>query len=356
MTTGLHIGLVGVGRIGSFHGETLQALPTVAAITVTDLDHDRARTVASTIGAQVAETPEAVVAAGVDALVIAAPTPAHAPLLRLAADAALPAFCEKPVALDLGTMDDVLAATARAGNLVQVGFQRRFDAGYRAARDAVSSGALGTLLVLRAATHDPAPPAEAYIATSGGIFRDLHIHDFDAVRYVTGAEIVEVYADGSVRETAWFAEHGDVDAAVATLRLDNGALAVVTGTRHDSLGYDVRLEVFGTGDSVAVGVDSRTPLRSVEPGAPAPGATYRNFLERFEAAYRAELGAFVNAVREGRDSPCSPAEARAALLVALAADRSRAERRPVAIEEVAGVEARGVRESRSTPRKERGTP
>jgi myo-inositol 2-dehydrogenase/D-chiro-inositol 1-dehydrogenase len=237
-------------------------------------------------------------------------------------------------------MDDVLAEVGRAGILVQVGFQRRFDAGYRAAHDAVAAGALGNLLVFRAATHDPSPPAEEYIAASGGIFRDLNIHDFDAVRFVTGQEIVEVYADGAVRETAWFERYGDVDTAVAVLRLSSGTLGILSGTRHDPLGYDVRLEVFGTADSVAVGVDDRSPIHSVEPGAPPPsGVGYRNFLERFESAYRAELAAFVEVVRDGGQSPCTLAEARAALLVALAADRSRAERRPVSIEEVASAEA-----------------
>ena len=129
---------------------------------------------------------------------------------------------------------------------MQVGFQRRFDAGYRAAAEAVATGALGNLLVVRLATHDPAPPPEAYIASSGGIFRDLHIHDFDAVRFVTGQEVVDVYADGAVQESAWFAEHGDVDVAVAVLRMSGGTLAILSGTRHDPRGYDVRLEAFGT--------------------------------------------------------------------------------------------------------------
>jgi myo-inositol 2-dehydrogenase/D-chiro-inositol 1-dehydrogenase len=204
----------------------------------------------------------------------------------------------------------------------------------------LASGALGNLLLARLATHDPAPPPEAYIAASGGIFRDLHIHDFDALRFVTGEEIVEVYADGAVRETAWFAEAGDVDTAAAVVRLAGGALGVLTGTRHDPLGYDVRLEVFGTRDSIGVGLDDRCALRSVEPGAPAPaGPGYGNFLERFEGAYRAELAAFVEAVRLGGPSPCTLAEARAALAAALAADRSRAERRPVSIEEVASAQA-----------------
>jgi len=340
MTEGLHVGVIGVGRIGAFHVESLRALDGVSALTLADADATRALQVARDLDANAAETPEALVDAGVDALVIATATAGHAPLLRLAAAAGIPAFCEKPVALDLAAIDDVLEEVSRAGILVQIGFQRRFDAGYRAARDAVATGTLGNLLAVRAATHDPAPPAEAYIATSGGIFRDLSIHDFDAVRYVTGEDIVEVYADGAVRETPWFAEHGDVDVAVAVLRMSGGALGILSGTRHDPLGYDVRLEVFGVSDSIAVGVDRRSPLRSVEPGAASPaGARYGNFLERFELAYRAELAAFVEAVRNGGESPCPLSEARAALLVALAADRSRAERRPVSIEEVASAKA-----------------
>jgi myo-inositol 2-dehydrogenase/D-chiro-inositol 1-dehydrogenase len=183
--------------------------------------------------------------------------------------------------------------------------------------------------VIRAATHDPAPPPESYIARSGGIFRDLHIHDFDAIRFVTGLEVEEVYADGSVRATPWFEQHGDVDAAAAVVRLTGGVLGVLTGTRHDPLGYDVRLEVFGTGDSVAVGLDERTPLSSVEARQPPSRDGYRDFLDRFADAYRAELGAFVEAVESGAPSRCGLPEARAALVAALAADRSRAERRPV---------------------------
>jgi myo-inositol 2-dehydrogenase / D-chiro-inositol 1-dehydrogenase len=344
MGVGVRIGVVGVGRIGAFHARTLLGLDGVASVIVADADGRRAERVAVELGprARTAESPEAVFAADVDAVVVAASTPAHAPLLRLAASAGVPAFCEKPVALDLEALDDVAGDVASAGILVQVGFQRRFDAGYRAAHDAVATGDLGTLLVVRAATHDPAPPTEAYVAASGGIFRDLHIHDFDAVRYVTGQEIVEVYADGAVRETPWLASHHDVDAAVAVMRLSGGALGILSGTRHDPLGYDVRLEVFSVSDSLAVGYDARSPIRSVEPGAPQPRAAYRDFLDRFEPAYRAELAAFVDAVQAQTESACALAEARAALACALAADRSRAERRPVSIEEVASPSARAA--------------
>jgi myo-inositol 2-dehydrogenase/D-chiro-inositol 1-dehydrogenase len=335
----LHVGLAGVGRIGGFHAETLATLDGLASVTVTDPDAARAGEVAGRLGFDTAPTVEALIDIGIDALVIATPTESHAPLLRLAAGAGVPAFCEKPVALELEAVDAVIGEVEQAGILVQIGFQRRFDAGYQAARDAVRSGALGKLLVLRAATHDPSPPSEAYIATSGGIFRDLHVHDFDAIRFVTGEEIVEVYADGSVRETEWFERQDDVDTAVAALRLSSGTLAILSGTRTDPLGYDVRLEVFGTDDSVAVGVDERTPLRSVEPGTVPPRAAgYRDFIDRFGQAYRDELAAFVAAVRRDDVSPCPLLDARAALAVALTADRSRAERRPVRVEEVTSAE------------------
>ncbi|HEY1512769.1 MAG TPA: Gfo/Idh/MocA family oxidoreductase [Gaiellaceae bacterium] len=329
--TGIRVGVVGVGRIGAFHARSLLSLDAVESVTLGDLDPARAASLAAELGAESAPSTEALVEADIDALVIAAPTPAHRALLSLAAAANIPVFCEKPVALDLPALDAVIAESEAAEILVQVGFQRRFDAGYRAAREAVASGALGKTLVLRAATHDPSPPPEAYIAASGGIFRDLHIHDFDAIRFVTGREIVEVYADGAVRAAPWFADHDDVDVATAVLRLDDGTLAIVSGTRHDPLGYDVRLEVFGTKDSIVVGVDDHSPIRSVEPGAPKPKKGYANFMERFAAAYRAELETFVECVRDGIPSPCTLQDARAALAVAVAADRSRAERAPVRV-------------------------
>jgi myo-inositol 2-dehydrogenase/D-chiro-inositol 1-dehydrogenase len=340
----LHVGLVGVGRIGSFHARTLASLDGVATLTVADQDRARAEHLAEELGVEAAATPAALVESGIDALVVATTTAGHAPWLRVAARAGIAAFCEKPVALDVATLDAAIDEVERAGILVQVGFQRRFDDGYRAAREAVARGRLGTLLVLRAATHDATPPAEEYVAASGGIFRDLHIHDFDAVHFVTGEDVVEVYAAGAVREAPWFAQHDDVDAAAAVLRLAGGALVVLTGTRHDPLGYDVRLELFGTRDSVAVGVDPRTPLRSLEPTAPAAqpdGSPYRDFMDRFEPAYRRELEVFVESVRTGGESACPLADARAALAVALAADRSRAERRPVQVAEASGKTSAG---------------
>jgi myo-inositol 2-dehydrogenase/D-chiro-inositol 1-dehydrogenase len=330
----LAVGVVGLGRIGTHHVQTLLGLEGVE-VSVTDADPDRARRVADELGVRAVATPEELLEAGVEALVIATSTPSHAPLLQLAAGSAVAAFCEKPVALDLATLDRVRRVVDRAGIVVQVGFQRRFDPGYKAAHEAVAAGGVGRILVMRAATHDPVSPPAEYIAASGGIFCDLHIHDFDAVRFVSGEEITEVYADGAALEAPWVNELDDVDVAAAILRLSGGGLALVSGTRRDPLGYDVRLEVFGTGDSIVVGQDARSPLRSLEPDAkPRRGSAYRDFWDRFEPAYRNELAAFVETVRTGAPSACSLEEARAALTVALAAERSRAERRPVSIAEV----------------------
>src|SRR5438067_2731176 len=334
MAAGLAIGLVGVGRIGVFHAQTLLGLEGVASLTIADADATRARRVAADLGAAAVDSPDALVDAGIDALVIAAATPAHATLLRLAARAGVPAFCEKPVALDLTTMDAVRDEVARAAIMVQVGFQRRFDPGYAAARAAVAAGAVGRILTMRAATHDPVSPPAAYIAASGGIFSDLHIHDFDAVRFVSGEEITEVYADGAALDAPWVGELDDVDVSTAVLHLSGGGLVILSGTRRDPLGYDVRLEVFATGDSIAVGLDTRSPIRSVETGTQPPISGYRDFWDRFEAAYRAELAACVETVRTNAPSPCSLDEARAALAVALAAEQSRTERRPIAIDGV----------------------
>lgn len=327
------MGVVGLGRIGTLHAQTLLGIDGLS-VSVTDADAERARRVADELGVRTAATPEALLEDGVDALVIATSTPSHAPLIELAAAAGVAAFCEKPVALDLATLDRVRETVDRAGILVQVGFQRRFDAGYEAARAAVTAGAVGTVLAMRAATHDPFPPPAEYIAASGGIFCDLHIHDFDAIRFVSGEEVTEIYADGAGLDAPWVGEHDDddVDVAAAVLHLSGGGLVILSGTRRDPLGYDVRLEVFGTADSLAVGGDDRTPIRSVEPGAPGPrSAPYRDFWDRFEPAYRKELVAFAETVRTSSPSRCSLKEARAALAIALAAERSRADRRPVAI-------------------------
>jgi myo-inositol 2-dehydrogenase/D-chiro-inositol 1-dehydrogenase len=330
----MRVGILGVGRIGSYHARVLRALPGVDHLILTDIVPGRAESLAAAIGAEVADTADALFARA-DGVVIATPTSSHAALLERAMRAGLPTFCEKPVTLDLPTARQLAALEADLGVAVQVGFQRRFDAGYQAARQLVRSGALGTPYSVRIAGHDPAPPAESYLPSSGGLFRDLLIHDFDVVPWVLGAAVQEVFMQGAVRVDAMFARHDDVDTVAGTLRFDDGTLGVLTGGRHDPLGYDIRLEVFGSRDSVAVGWNARTPLRSLEPDAPAHHHTgWTGFLDRFDGAYRAELAHFVQVVAGQATSACTIAETEHALLVALACERSRREHRPVTIAEL----------------------
>ncbi|MFB4420947.1 Gfo/Idh/MocA family oxidoreductase [Streptomyces sp. QL37] len=332
----MRIGLIGTGRIGSFHAGVLARHPAVASLVVTDPDAARASEVAVRTGATPVASAEVVLGAGVDAVVITSATSAHADLIGRAARAGLPAFCEKPLALDLAGTLGALREVERAGSVLQLGFMRRFDAGYAAARTAVRGGSLGRLHTVRAATSDPAPPPAAYLPLSGGLFRDCLVHDFDILRWVTGREVTEVYATGSDAGPAMFREAGDVDTAAALLTLDDGTLATATATRCNGAGYDVRMELAGERDQIAVGLDDRTPLTSAEPqGPPAPAKPWPGFLERFAPAYEAELDAFLAVVRGELPNPCDGREALHALRVAEACELSRRERRPVTMAEIA---------------------
>jgi myo-inositol 2-dehydrogenase/D-chiro-inositol 1-dehydrogenase len=331
----MRIGIIGVGRIGALHAETLRSLAEVDELTVVDTDRTRARQVASTMGVPWAEDSEHLLHGGVDGVVIATPTDTHAPLICAAAEAGAAVFCEKPLARDLAGTKEVVRLVEKSGARVQVGFQRRFDAGFASARAQVQAEKLGWLHTVRASTFDPAPPPAAYVGSSGGIFRDCSVHDIDAVRWVTGREVSTVYATGSNRGASYFDQAGDVDTAAAVLTLDDGTLALISAARYNAAGYDVRLELLGAADSISVGLDDRSPLRSAEPGVTWPaGTAYAGFLDRFRAAYVAELKAFVEMVGGRAASPCPPADALETFYVAEACELSRRERRPVSMEEV----------------------
>lgn len=330
----MHVVVIGVGRIGVLHAGILSAVPAVERVTVTDIDVARAADVARECGFETSDDIDRAIDSS-DAVVIAAATSAHADLIVAATTAGKPTFCEKPISLDLESTRRIVDHVRTTGATVQMGFQRRFDAGYQAARDLVASDELGTVYVVRMAGHDPAPPHEQYIPQSGGLFRDFSVHDFDALRFVTGQEIVEVYADGSVLGFPVFEKYDDIDTGVAILTLESGAKGILSVTRHDPLGYDIRMELFGSKDSVVVGWDDRMPLRSIEPGAaPAPADPYPNFQERFRPAYERELAAFVEVARGHLQNPCTVEDAQEALRVAVACDISRRERRPVEVTEL----------------------
>ncbi|MGW3345060.1 Gfo/Idh/MocA family protein [Nonomuraea rubra] len=310
----MRVGLLGLGRIGAFHAATLAAHPLVDELIVSD-------PVRTSPHGRPGDAFEA------DAVVIATPTSTHAELIMKACRLGIPVFCEKPVA---GTVaDTVKVLEAGAGNRVQIGFQRRFDPGYVAAAHALRAGELGELHRVHLVTADPAPPPAAYIPLSGGLFRDCHIHDFDILRWVTGREVVSVYARGANRGAAFFAEAGDVDNSAALLTLDDGTLATLQGSRYNGGGYDVRMELAGTRRTQAVGLGPRAPLHTTE-GPSGLEPPWPDFVARFETAYRAELDAFLRSDR----SPCSIEDALEALYVAEAADLSLREGRPVEVAEV----------------------
>jgi myo-inositol 2-dehydrogenase/D-chiro-inositol 1-dehydrogenase len=313
----VRIAVVGSGRIGAYRADWLRRSPDVDEVLV---------------GSVRAGTVEAALDAGVDAAVISSATPEHARHIALCAERGLPMLCEKPISL---TLAETAAAIERAGSLLQVSFQRRFDPGFAEAKRLVETGALGTLYSIRMGSFDHEPSPEHFIPGSGGIVRDLQIHDVDAARWLTGLEVESVYATGAVRRWKRFARHGDLDSSVLVLTMADGLPVVATGTRHDPRGYDVRLELLGSGDSIAVGLGSRTPLRSVEDDGPElPGPPYTGFLERFERAFDEEMRAWLEFVEGRRENPCPGVEALHALRVAIACNRSRDERRVVSVAEV----------------------
>jgi myo-inositol 2-dehydrogenase/D-chiro-inositol 1-dehydrogenase len=334
----MRIGLIGLGRIGAFHTNTLAGIPAIDSLVVTDPVPDRTAQVVDRHreqGVEGVDSVAALLSSGVEGVVIAAGTDAHAGLVLTCVEAGLPALCEKPVAQTGAAGAELLRRLEGSAVPVQMGFQRRYDAGIAAARAAVVSGELGRVTTVRSTTLDPEPPPAEYIAASGGMFRDCGVHDFDAIRWVTGQEAVEVYATGSDRGADFFRRYGDVDTSAAIVTFAEGTLGLVSNTRYNGRGYDVRLEVHGARDSVAAGVDDGWPVRATEPGATFPaGPPHRFFMDRFLPAFRAQFEAFLEVVAGDRPSPCTVADALEADWIAEACARSLQERRPVRIEEV----------------------
>jgi myo-inositol 2-dehydrogenase/D-chiro-inositol 1-dehydrogenase len=330
----MRIGLVGVGRIGAFHAATLKEL--VDEVVVADVDPGRAELVAKDLDVGHVADVDALLASGLDGFVITAATSAHAELIGRGVGAGVTTFCEKPVAYDLAATSRVVATVEAADVPVQIGFQRRFDAGYRTAADAVRRGELGWIHTIRANTNDAFPPPAGYLPTSGGFFRDCSVHDFDIIRFVTGREVVSVYAVGANRGESFFADANDIDAAAALLTLDDDTFVTVTGTRYNAAGHDVRMEVLGSQGSLAIGLDDHTALRSAEAGVAFPaGPAHPTFMDRFRDAYAAELTAFTEVAAGTREVPCTVGDALQAFRIAEACELSRAEGRVVRLDEVA---------------------
>lgn len=331
----MRLGVAGVGRIGAFHARTLAGVERVGSLVLTDPAAGVAEAVADGIGAHVVPDAEALLASGIDGLVIAASTPAHADLIRSGVEAGIPTFCEKPAASGIEETLDLVRLEQSTDVPIHIGFQRRFDAGYRRAAHAVAAGELGFLHTVTSYTFDAAPPPMAYIPTSGGIFRDCNIHDFDVVRFVTGREAARVTATGSNKGDRGFREAGDVDSGSALVTLDDGTACFIASTRYHASGHDVRMEVHGSEGALSVGLDDTLALRSAEEGVDFPaGAPVWTFMERFRDAYVAELAAFCDVVDARAGSPCTVRDGLEAARVAEAATYSLEQGRPVDLSEI----------------------
>jgi myo-inositol 2-dehydrogenase/D-chiro-inositol 1-dehydrogenase len=265
---------------------------------------------------------------------ICSSTDTHSPISLEAIAAGKHIFCEKPIDHSLGKIQEVLDALGAARVKYQVGFQRRFDHNFRAIRRAVEEGRVGDVETVKITSRDPAPPPIEYVKVSGGLFLDMMIHDFDMTRYLSGQEIVEVYAGGAVMVDRSIGEAGDVDTAIVTMRLSNGALAVIDNSRRATFGHDQRAEVFGSLGAVSIGNDSEsTAVFSGGSGVVAEKPLLF-FLERYEQAYRSEIASFVKALETDGPTEVTANDGLQAVLAGLAARKSLSEHRPVTLSEI----------------------
>jgi myo-inositol 2-dehydrogenase/D-chiro-inositol 1-dehydrogenase len=342
------VGVIGVGRIGRMHAENLvHHIPeaNVRAVASPHLDEGWAEGLGIPI-----RTTDADVVLGdpsIEAVVIAASSGLHIELIQRAAEAGKHIFCEKPVAFKPGPIADILELVAGAGVLLQVGYNRRFDPSVLRASEAVRRGEIGDIHTVRVTNRDPIPPDIDFVRHSGGLFFDFTVHDFDVVRFLSGAEIVELFAVGEVLVDPRIGAAGDIDTAIITLRLSNGALAVIDNSRHAVYGQDQRFEVFGSAGSIAVDNTRATFVSTSTTEGVFSERLHGSFGDRYQEAFVAEMRGFLRSVREGGPVTVGAEDALAAVRAAHAARRSLAENRPIRLAEaIETVEAVGAGSSR----------
>jgi myo-inositol 2-dehydrogenase / D-chiro-inositol 1-dehydrogenase len=319
----LRVALLGAGRIGQVHARSIVENPDAELAWVCDPVGTAATRLAASLGAKASPEPQdAIDDPSVDAVLIASATPTHTDLIRRSAIADKRILCEKPIDLDLARIDQVWQEIEPLKPFVMLGFNRRFDPTFREIKARVVAGEIGPIRALRITSRDPAPPPAAYLAVSGGMFRDMTIHDFDMARFLLG-EIVEVSAVASHNGDPVFVEAGDHAQAMVTMRSSDQALCTIVNSRSCAYGYDQRLEVFGDLGSLEAGNMTETSVRAASARqTEAAGPVVNFFLERYMPAYKAELAEFVAAIREDREPSVGFADGRAALVLANAAAES----------------------------------
>ncbi len=331
MADRVRVALIGAGRIGQRHAATLaQEIPTAELALIADIHGPSAEALAAKVRCErwSNDPDEALSDSSVDAIVIASSTDSHAPLIIGAAETGKQIFCEKPIALDLEATDRALAAVERSGVRLQMGFQRRFDKAYARAKELIAAGALGRIEAIRDTMRDPSPAPRAYLETSGGLFRDMTIHNFDCVRWLMGEEVTELFAMGSAIVSPVIRELDDIDTSVVSLRFANDSLGVIDNSRRSGFGYDVRTEVFGSEGALIIGYARDTPMLRLDANGIHSDHIHW-FLERFDQAYIDELKVFVAGIIDGMPAPVDGNDARAAMVLAYAAEASRRENAPV---------------------------
>lgn len=334
----LNVGVIGGGRIGRIHAENLATrIPGARVAAVADVAGAAAKEVAAQfhIAKATADYRELLADPTVDAVAICSSTDTHSRIIQEAAAAGKHIFCEKPIDYDLSRIRAALAAVDKAGVKLQIGFNRRFDPSFAKVRELVAAGAIGQPHVIRITSRDPGPPPLEYIKVSGGIFLDMTIHDFDMVRFLSGSEAEEIYAIGDALIDPAIREAGDVDTAIVTMRLKNGALATIDNSRKAIYGYDQRIEVFGSKGSASAG--NRTPDAHVltDTAGVHEAKPFHFFLERYAEAYVIEMRAFVEAVLNNQTPPVTGVDGLQPVVMGLAATRSLREGRPVKLSEIA---------------------
>lgn len=307
--------------MGAIRVEDLAADSRVSEVLVTNRNDERAIELATKFNATAVPW-ESALDPVADAVVVAVGTDAHDSVLRGILPQGIPVLCEKPIAMTLEATEAAISLASTSGSPLQIGFQRRFDEPIRAVHDSIQNGSIGTVYSMTMTAHDHTPSAREFIAGSGGIFRDMHVHDFDLVRWMTGSEVETVFATKAVREHTDYGDFDDADVSSVIAVTTSGVQVIITGTRHDALGHDVRLEAFGSKDSLSAGLNSRTPLKAIEGDLALNTTPYRGFVDRFREAFRNETRSFVAFAGGEIDNPCPPDSALESLRIAIACEQS----------------------------------
>ena len=330
------VGIIGFGRIGRIHFNTIKRLKDVEVIAVADSLANEMTEFLNNYGVvnysndfnAIINNPE------IDTVLVCSPTDTHAMVSIAAAKAGKDIFCEKPIDFDIKRVEEVLAEVKKAGVSFQVGFNRRFDPNFVKAKKAILGGDVGQVHVIKITSRDPEAPPLSYVKSSGGIFADMTIHDFDMARFLAGSEPVQIFAVGDALINKEIMQYDDIDTAIITIKFENGAMAVIDNSRQAAYGYDQRIEVFGSKGMVKCENNTATQTTLFIKDAVIKDKPLYFFLERYQESFEEELVQFINAIETGQETPVIGKDGLVPLLMAIAAKKSLKENRPVSVSEI----------------------